>query len=390
MLKLSPVASYSGDKSLQQGKAKVPKISTSTLLNKRNATPFKTTVADLNLISINNNINTNEGVNINNTSEIRTLIEFRDDANVLNEKHIYVSYEPNCNFQEKKFLVDLIRQLKENSLNNDLWFDKDEVTVGSPSWTVSRLGAVDNSLSSILFITPNYFDNQLNVLESEAIYDLKCSNSQYFLVVIVINFKMYNKKFNSNKTKKSKVHQSSLLQPLIEKSDILIDFNEKTLLQLSLSEKISHCVGCLTVPLEKLENIKSPVRKRTASSVRTYCSFGKNDVPNTDMVIAYEYSRPKTPAPYLGCHNCIQKGFKCNKCIRLFKYKKFINLNTIDVQYLLEDIKLDEFYRMNFAHLGVDGFMLMSCTEDDLIHVFDMDNKALRKRLKNAITGDQF
>jgi hypothetical protein len=394
MLKAPSSAFLTDDKTLN--KKKLQKSSTLKSSSNLDKNLASTNVADLNLISISNNIYTNEGVNTNNTSEIKTLIEFRDEGLLLNEKHAYVSYEPNCNFQEKKFIVDLIRQLKENSLSNDIWFDKDEVTIGSPSWAISRLSALDSSKAAILILTPNYFDNSLNALEAEAIYDLKCTSSQYLLIVVVVCFKTNSNKIGGksimNKNKTSPSQSSTLLQPLIGSCDLLVNFNEKLFFELSLSEKVSLCVGKLTTALEEISNFQTqPRRKTTASTIRTYHSFTKNDAPNVEVIIAYEYSntRPKTPVPYQGCQNCIKKGYKCNKCIKLFKYKKFINLNSLDIQYLLEDIKIDEFYRMNFANLQADGFMLMSCTEDDLINVFDMDNKHLRKRVKNAITGNR-
>lgn len=289
------------------------------------------------------------------------------------EKPIYLSYESNANFQEKKFIIDLVRQLKENSYYEDIWFDKDEFKLDKPYWAMSRLEACEKSQAAIVIVTSNYYENQLSVYESKIIYDLKKDeNKNYYLALILLHFKGYSSYHTSTvmseaeeiKTKKL-LQNFSLLKPMIEKADLFINFTDSNLAKLSLNEKVSFCVGCLTNNLDKYAKFKKHAPPQTP--------FYDNQTENIESISPTRLSYKSTI-----------KSIDQNKP---YKNKQLLLFKQFDVQQWLEEIGINEYHRTNFAEFQADGFLLCSCTDDDFVHIFDIDSKVTRKLLRNSIVN---
>ena len=313
------------------------------------------------------------------------------------EKEIFISYETNSNIQERRFIVDLVRQLKENYLNDDIWFDKDEFLIGKPIWTVSRLEAAERSSAALLIVTPSYFENPLNIFESKTILDHKILDDNFYLAVIVVYIKGYPRFNNAtsslfNDTERirgRKILQNfSLLQPIIDKSNLFINLSDPKLIPISIAEKVSHCVGVLTNSLEKYSKFKRAAPPMTpfdeSDNVLNNTHDGMNDTPfnlsisGTSLSI-YSLHNNNYVKTYPSQDNNAKKN--------AYSYNSLIAFKPNDVQQFLEDIGVDEYYRNNFADYRVDGFLLSAICDEDLTYIFDIDNKVVRKKIRTAISG---
>lgn len=348
--------------------------------------------------------NTNHAANVENdiftTKHTNTLIDLKKSYYETSigdmDKPIFISYESSANLQERKFIVDLVRQLKENHLNDDIWFDRDEMIVGKPTWTVKRLDAAENSNAGLLIVTPNYFENQLSIYESKTIYDLKCTDNKYFLGIIVLYIRGYSRLNNANSSifndterlrAKKVVQNFSLLQPLIDKCNLFINLSDPKYMSMSIAEKVSHSVGLLTPIFEKYGKTKRPAPPMTPFD-------------ESDNVISIRGSITH-PTPYmrtnrtsvLSTYSTYTINKKDNSIVDSnqsqpsYTFKTLMTYKPNDVQQWLEDNEIDEYYRLNFADFQVDGYLLTACSEEDLNYIFDIENKQLRKKIKNGIEG---
>jgi hypothetical protein len=314
------------------------------------------------------------------------------------EKEIFISYETNANIQERRFIVDFARQLKENYLNDDIWFDKDELLIGKPVWTVSRLEAAERSSAAVLIVTPSYFENPLNIFESKTLLDHKLNNEDFYLAVIVLYIKGYPRLNNATSTlfndneriRGRKILQNfSLLQPIIDKSNLFINLSDPKLMPISIAEKVSHCVGVLTTSLEKYAKFKRPAPPLTPFDESDNVIDNENEGGNNDT--PFNLSICGTSLSIYSLHNnnyikTYASQDPLNKKNAYF-YKSLITFKPNDVQQLLEDIGVDEYYRQNIADYRVDGFLLSSITDEDLTYIFDIDNKIIRRKIRTAISG---
>ena len=315
------------------------------------------------------------------------------------QKEIFISYETNANIQERRFIVDLARQLKENYLSDDIWFDKDELLIGKPIWTVSRLEAAERSSAAVLIVTPSYFENPLNIYESKTLLDHKLNDDDFYLAVIVLYIKGYPRLNNATSTlfndseriRGRKILQNfSLLQPIIDKSNLFINLSDPKLMPISIAEKVSHCVGVLTTSLEIYAKFKRPAPPLTPFDESDNIIDNEQDRGNNNDT-PFNLSISGTSLSIYSLHN--------NNYIKTYAYqdlhnkknaysfKSLITFKPNDVQQFLEDIGVDEYYRQNIADYRVDGFLLSSITDEDLTYIFDIDNKMTRKKIRTAISG---
>ena len=85
------------------------------------------------------------------------------------KKCIYVSYCPDCDFAERRFVCDVVSQLKQNNMAADIWYDVDEAVVGEPCWLAARLEAAERCDAALLFLSPAYFDSSTCVYEARTL-----------------------------------------------------------------------------------------------------------------------------------------------------------------------------------------------------------------------------
>ncbi|XP_077991406.1 uncharacterized protein LOC144445654 [Glandiceps talaboti] len=102
------------------------------------------------------------------------------------KKCIYISYSPDAGFLERKFVSEAVRQLKENNLSEDIWFDKDEKNTDSPAWFSQRMEAVERCKAAICFLSESYFQCPVSIYEGRCLLErVKSGPSipQIFLVL---------------------------------------------------------------------------------------------------------------------------------------------------------------------------------------------------------------
>ena len=241
------------------------------------------------------------------------------------KKGIFVSYSPDAGFLERKFVVETTRQLKENNLAEDIWLDKDEKNTDSPCWFSFRMEAVERCRAAILFLSESYFSCPVSVYEGKALIE--------------------RQKTDPNSVKLFPIHFST-----IDTTDIPKQFN--TLIKqavnltgpgqikLSLAEKTSIVIGEIMEDLEKFATMNAPPTMASAP----------------DMEFTGEY-----------------------------KNKKICQWNVNDLQEWLFKLGIKEFYRQSLAENMVDGFLLMSLTDNDMVNYLGIDSRAVRKKIMQQI-----
>ncbi|XP_051785315.1 uncharacterized protein LOC127528469 [Erpetoichthys calabaricus] len=242
-------------------------------------------------------------------------------------KKIFISYSNNAGFQEKKFVCDTVKQLKENDLAEDIWFDKDETASSGCLWFVQRLEALDRCSAVILFLSKSFFQSQIAQLESKIILDRLRSPSRPIKIFPVM--------FNTVEIPKS-------FEPLL---DGALDLSGAQVATSSLSEKSSIVVGSFNEEIQK------------------YCAA------STSMGSFSAASVSKTRGE--------------------FKDKRLCAWSVEDTQEWLVHLGIKEFYRQAFEELMIDGFLLPCLNEEDLEHSLGIDSRGTRRKILHQIKAIQ-
>ena len=85
------------------------------------------------------------------------------------KKCIFISYSPDSSYAERRLVSDVVKQLKLNNLDGDIWFDVDEGIVGEPCWLAARLEAAEMCHAALLFLSHAYFSSSTCVYEARTI-----------------------------------------------------------------------------------------------------------------------------------------------------------------------------------------------------------------------------
>ena len=240
------------------------------------------------------------------------------------KKGIFVSYSPDAGFIERKFIVETIKQLKENNLAEDIWFDKDEKNTDSPCWFSFRMEAVERCKAAILFLSDSYFSCPVSVYEGKALLERQKVDPNSVKVFVVL----YSLGEDTDVPK----HYNHLMTSMVD----LTGQQEKK----SIAEKTSYVVGSLMDDLDKYASINAAPRPATP--------------PDTEFTGG-------------------------------FKKKKICQWSPNDLQEWTFNLGIKEFYRQSLAENMVDGFLLMSMTDQDMIHQLGIDSRVVRKKLMQQI-----
>lgn len=241
------------------------------------------------------------------------------------KKGIFVSYSPDAEFIERRFVAETVKQFKENNLAEDLWFDKDEHNTDTPCWFSMRMEAVERCRAAILFMSDSYFSCPVSVYEGKALMERLKTDSK--------SVKIYPVLFSlSPQTDVPRIFDSLLPKAV----DLIKGEHEKQ----SLAERSSVVVGALMTELEKHASVHAP----PPSSV----------VPDTEFT--GEYAK-----------------------------KKISQWAVTDLQEWLFKLGIKEFYRQSLAENDVDGFLLMALTDQDMIQHLGVDSRAVRKKIMQQI-----
>ena len=241
------------------------------------------------------------------------------------KKSICVSYSPDAGFVEKKFIVESVRQFKENNLSEDIWFDKDEKNIDSPSWFSQRIEAVERCQAAIVFLSEGYFHSPISVYEAKVLFDrhqMDAASVKVFPILYgscqEVNIPRTFQKFFTAK----------------------VDLTEVSQIKKSIAEKASIVVGTLMMDLESLASVNVPAAPFTP--------------PDTDFTGEY-------------------------------KKKMICQWGTNDLQEWLFKLGVKEFYRQSLAENMVDGYLLMSMKDHDLLAYLGIDNRVVRKKIMQQI-----
>lgn len=240
------------------------------------------------------------------------------------KKCIFVSYSPDAGFVERKFVVETIKQLKENNLAEDIWFDKDEDNTGSPCWFSLRMEAVEKCRAAIMFISDSYFLCPVSVYEGKTLIE-RTKTAPHSVAIFPILF---------SEIEKSEPHRDFL--PIMKQA---VDLTGQDCTKLSLAEKTSVVIGTIMESLEKFACMNLPLQI--------------------------------TP---------LETEFSGN-----YKKKKICQWNASDLQEWLFKLGIKEFYRQSLAENMVDGFLLMSLTDHDMISQLGIDSRVVRKKIMQNI-----
>ena len=240
------------------------------------------------------------------------------------KKGIFVSYSPDAGFVERKFVVETVKQLKENNLAEDIWFDKDEENTGSPCWFSLRMEAVEKCRAAILFLSDSFFLCPVSLYEGKTL--LERSNANLHSVAI----------FPILFTPIEKAEPPKEFHGVLKQA---VDLTTGEHGKLSLAEKSSIVIGTIMETLEKFACMNLPLSMSS---------------PDSEFTGDY-------------------------------KKKKICQWSAADLQEWLFKLGIKEFYRQSLAENMVDGFLLMSLTDHDMISYLGIDSRVVRKKIMQNI-----
>ncbi|XP_072045450.1 uncharacterized protein [Amphiura filiformis] len=238
------------------------------------------------------------------------------------KKGIFVSYSPDGSFTERRFVCITVKQFKENSLGEDIWFDKDEQNTDSPAWFSQRMDAVEKCRAAVCFLSESYLQCPVSVYELRSLLERRKSSSGVPPKVFAIRYE--------------NVELPSKYKDLI---DHTVDLTRPELMKLSLYERASTAIGSLHKEVEACASVHAPYVPPT---------------PERDLTKEY-------------------------------KNKKLCRWTINDVQSWLYDLGIKEFYCQSFLENAIDGFLLMSVMDRDLSEVIGVDSRVARKKILQQI-----
>ncbi|XP_012937806.1 uncharacterized protein LOC106011731 [Aplysia californica] len=240
------------------------------------------------------------------------------------KKGIFVSYSPDAGFLERRFVVETVRQLKENNLAEDIWFDKDEKNTDNPCWFSMRMEAVEKCRAAILIFSDSYFTCPVSLYEGKALIERLAMDSQALKIFPIL----YRHPDITDVPKQ-----------FCDFLDAAIDLTGEHAKK-SAAEKTSVVVGAIMEDLEKYATI---------------------------------HSAPLPVSP------------PDSEFTGEFKKRKICQWSASDLQEWLFNLGIKEFYRQSLAEAMVDGFLLMSLTDHDMVAHLGIESRVVRKKIMQQI-----
>ncbi len=242
------------------------------------------------------------------------------------KKSIFISYSPDADFLERRFIVETVRQLKENNLAEDIWFDQDEQCTESPCWFSRRLERAEKCRAAILFISESYFSSCIAKYEYR-VFQERFEQGTNDIHIFPIVF--------------SPVSQANFLAEIPKLASEAVDLTTPDVLPKNTNEKSSVVTRSLI---------------RSLKRIATICSA------------------PHPPAA------------SDSEFTGRYRSKRLRHWTTDDVQEWLFDLGVTETDRQSLAECSVDGFLLTSSlTEEDMANYLGIDSRIVRKRILHQI-----
>ncbi|KAK7099754.1 hypothetical protein V1264_022812 [Littorina saxatilis] len=241
------------------------------------------------------------------------------------KKGIFVSYSPDAGFLERRFVVEMVRQMKENNLAEDIWFDKDEKNTDGPCWFSLRMETVEKCRAAILILSDSYFSCPVSLYEGKVLLERQSMDPTTVKVFSVLF---------------SQVENAEIPKQYLQAMTTAVDLNTEKHVKKSSAEKTSVVIGAIMEELEKFATVNAPPVPFTP--------------PDTEFTGEY-------------------------------KKKKICQWNAADLQEWLFNLGIKEFYRQSLAEAMVDGFLLMSMTDRDMVSQLGIDSRVVRKKIMQQI-----
>lgn len=154
------------------------------------------------------------------------------------KKGIFISYSPDGAFLERLFVCTAVKQFKENNLDEDIWFDKDEHNTDSPAWFAHRMEAVERCRAAICFLTECYFQCPVSVYELRCLLERQSSANAPKVFAVLCEDVEIPKQYHA------------LLRDVVN-----ISHNGHNV---SIAERASRVIGSLMLKLEPYISINAP------------------------------------------------------------------------------------------------------------------------------------
>ena len=244
---------------------------------------------------------------------------------------IFVSYASEASFAEKQFICYTIKELKHIGFCDDIWFDKDEMSLLGPFCSQERLEIAEKCRAALIFLSKSYVGSKLcryekNILLGRAGQDAN-AESELEKPVELFCIKYDKLEWPSEYC-------------YLEERNRMVDLTDQ-LACASIAEKSSAVVGTYSEALEKQ---------------------------------AGPYFGLRVPSPP---HEPEDAGQFLKKGISLW--------NCYDVQEWLASLKLHARFILSFEEQQMDGYMLLSLTESDLENQLNVDSRVARRKILQQI-----
>ena len=158
------------------------------------------------------------------------------------KKGIFVSYSPDASFLERRFVVEMVRQLKENNMAEDIWFDKDEQNTDSPCWFSLRMEMVEKCRAAVLILSDSYFSCPVSLYEGRVLLERQS--------VDPLSVRLFPVLF-------SQVENAEVPKPYWPAMSEAVNLTSETQVHKSAAEKTSIVIGCIMEELEKFATVNA-------------------------------------------------------------------------------------------------------------------------------------
>jgi len=260
-------------------------------------------------------------------------VENTSKARRSKKRGVFICYCPDAPYEERKFVVELSRQLYEIGLNDDVWFDRDILQAGieSPFCIGTRLDVAEKCTAAILVLSDGFFRSQQTRAEAE------------ILLARISRFTDHSASTGSPVILTAKLGNwegalEDVLAPLTE--DISVDLSVGKISRLSEAEKVSMFISTLN---QQLQDVASTFSIRIPKSIDDIQA--KSD----------------------------------------FKASPLVSWTVADVQDWLASLRIHEKYIISFEEFEIDGFLLSALTDRVLSDILAVDSQICRRKILQRI-----
>lgn len=246
------------------------------------------------------------------------------------KRGIFVSYSPEASFEEKRFISYTVKELKNLGFSDDIWFDKDESNLESPSCSQARLEIVEKCRAALVFVSNSY---------------LSCKSCQCESAVLLsrLEYESCDPSDDHDRNRPVRLFCVNYNVPNLPSDyrslEDVVDLTLDTVAFASVAEKSSAVVGGFSEEMEKYSLM-----------------FGSGMSTFDDHEGSY-------------------------------KNRKVYNWDVNDVQDWLNSMKIHQRFCLTFEENQIDGFLLLSLTDSGLESHLMVDSKVVRRKLLQQLNG---